>query len=80
MFKNHIKIAWRSLKRQPFFTFLNIFGLAIGMAGGLMIALYIHSELNYDKMFTDADRIHRINADIKFGGDENKSADLCFYF
>ena len=68
MFKNHLKIAWRSLKKQPFFTFLNTFGLAIGMAGALLIALYIHDELSYDKMFTDADRIYRINADVKFGG------------
>lgn len=75
MFKNHLKIAWRSLKRQPFFTSLNIFGLAIGMAGGLIISLYIYNELSYDKMFADAERIHRINADIKFGGEENKHAE-----
>jgi len=68
MFKNHLKIAWRSLKKQPFFTFLNTFGLAIGMAGALLIALYIQDELGYDKMFADADRIFRIDADIKFGG------------
>lgn len=76
MFKNHIKIAWRSLKKQPFFTFLNTFGLAIGMSGALLIALYIYDELSYDKMFADADRIHRINADIKFGGDENISGEM----
>ena len=70
MFKNHIKIAWRNLKKQPFFTFLNTFGLAIGMAGGLLIALYIYDELTFDKMFADADRIHRIDTDIKFGGAE----------
>ncbi len=74
MFKNYIKIAWRSLKKQPFFTFLNIFGLAIGIAGGLLISLYIHDELSYDKMFVDANRIHRIHADIKFGGDARKFA------
>ena len=74
MFKNHLKIAWRSLKKQPFFTFLNIFGLAIGMAGGLLISLYIYDELSYDSMFVDADRIHRVNADIKFGGEDRKFA------
>ena len=68
MLKNNIKIAWRSLKKQPFFTFLNTFGLAIGMAGALLITLYIQDELSFDKMFTDADRIYRINADVKFGG------------
>lgn len=76
MFKNNLKIAWRSLKKQPFFTFLNTFGLAIGMAGGLLITLYIHDELGYDKMFTDADRIYRINADIKFGGSVMKGSEV----
>ena len=68
MFKNYLKIAWRSLKKQPFFTSLNTFGLAIGMAGALLIALFIHDELSFDRMFTDAERIYRINADVKFGG------------
>ena len=70
MFKNYLKIAWRSLKKQPFFTFLNTFGLAIGMAGALLISLFIYDELSFDKMFADADRIYRIDADIKFGGAE----------
>ncbi|WP_422082862.1 ABC transporter permease [Ulvibacterium sp.] len=74
MLKNYLKIGWRSLKKQPFFTFLNTFGLAIGMAGGLLIALYIHDELSYDTMFPDANRIHRVNADIKFGGEDRKFA------
>ncbi|MEP0134484.1 MAG: ABC transporter permease [Eudoraea sp.] len=76
MLKNHIKIAWRSLKKEPFYTFLNTFGLAIGMAGGLLIALYINDELSYDKMFTDADRIYRIDTDIKFGGAEIKATEV----
>ena len=74
MFKNYIKIAWKSLKKQPFFTFLNTFGLAIGMAGGLLISLYIYNELSFDTMFVDAERIHRINVDFKFGGAESKEA------
>ena len=74
MFRNYLKIAWRSLKRQPFFTSLNVFGLAIGMAGGLLISLYIYDELSFDKMFADADRIYRIDADIKFGGAEMKAS------
>ncbi|MEM8507383.1 MAG: FtsX-like permease family protein [Bacteroidota bacterium] len=68
MWRNYLKTAWRSLKKQPFFTFLNTFGLAIGMAGALLIALYIHDELHYDNMFTDAERIYRIDAVSKFGG------------
>ncbi len=68
MIKNNLKIAWRSLKKQPFFTFLNTFGLAIGMAGALLISLYIYDEFCYDKMFADTDCIHRLNVDVKFGG------------
>ncbi|MGB5554692.1 MAG: ABC transporter permease, partial [Flavobacteriaceae bacterium] len=75
MFKNHLKIAWRNLKKQAFFTFLNTFGLAIGIAGGLLISLYIYDELSFDKMFVDADRIYRIDTDINFGGAEMKSAE-----
>lgn len=75
MFKNYIKIAWRSLKKQPFFTFLNTFGLAIGMAGGLLISLYIYDELSFDKMFADADRIYRIDTDVKFGGAEIEASE-----
>jgi len=76
MFKNNIKIAWRSLKKQPFFTFLNIFGLAIGMAGGLLLGLYIYDDLSHDKMFTDAERIYRINTDMKFGGAAERSSQV----
>ncbi|RNC92333.1 MAG: FtsX-like permease family protein [Allomuricauda sp.] len=68
MLKNQLKIAWRSIKKQPFLNSLNTLGLAIGIAGTLMISLYIYDELNYDKMFADADRIHRVNVDAKFGG------------
>lgn len=75
MFKNHLKIAWRSLKKQPFFTFLNILGLSIGMAGGLMVSLYIYEELSFDTMFADAERIHRVNVDVKFGGTESIMAE-----
>jgi len=76
MIRNYFKIAWRNLKKQPFFTFLNTLGLAIGMAGGLLISLYIYDEISFDKMFADADRIYRINADIKFGGDTNELAEV----
>lgn len=72
MLKNQLKIAWRSIKKQPFLNALNTFGLAIGIAGTLLICLYIYDELGYDKMFADAERIHRINVDMKFGGPDRQ--------
>ena len=76
MILNYFKIAWRNLKKQAFFTFLNTIGLSIGMAGSLLICLYIYDELNRDTMFPDADRIHRINLDYKFGGKVGENAEV----
>ncbi|MCE7993403.1 MAG: FtsX-like permease family protein [Roseivirga sp.] len=76
MFKNNIKIAWRNLKRQPFFTFLNTFGLAVGMAGTLLIALFIHDELRFDRMFSDADRIYRVNINNRTAGETSDYASV----
>jgi putative ABC transport system permease protein len=67
MIKNYFKIAWRSLKSKPLFTILNIVGLTIGAAGVMLIGLYIHDELSFDKSYTDTDQIYRVNVDLKFG-------------
>jgi putative ABC transport system permease protein len=74
MLNNYIKIAVRSFTKQPFFTFLNTFGLAIGMAGGLLIALFIYDELSFDRMFTNSERIYRINIDNQTSGEFSQYA------
>ncbi|GGM79188.1 ABC transporter permease [Dyadobacter beijingensis] len=68
MLKNYLKIAWRNLRKHKFYTFLNIFGLSLGLASCLLITLYVVDELSYDRSFGHADRIYRVNADIRFGG------------
>jgi putative ABC transport system permease protein len=70
MLKNYIKIAWRNLLRNKTFSIINIAGLAIGLCCFLLIALYVLDELRYDKFNENADRIYRINSDIRFGGTE----------
>jgi putative ABC transport system permease protein len=67
MFKNHFKTAWRSLRKNKSFSIINIAGLAIGIATCLLIILYVLDELNYDKFNMKADRIYRINNEVKFG-------------
>ncbi len=74
MLQHNIKISWRNLKRQPFFTVLNTFGLAIGMAGTLLISLFIYDELSFDKMYPGSDRIYRVNIENKIAGEVNKYA------
>lgn len=67
MLRNYIKIAWRNMFRHKVNSILNILGLAIGLISVMLIALYIQSELSYDKSFADADRIYRVNINGKMG-------------
>lgn len=68
MIKNYLKIAWRNVIKNKAFSIINITGLAIGLSCFLLIALYVMDELSYDRFYPDADRIYRINSDIRFGG------------
>ncbi len=68
MFSNYIKIALRNLLKNKTFSLINIIGLASGLACFILITLYIVDELGYDKYHEKADRIYRINSDIRFGG------------
>ena len=60
MFKNYLKVALRTVKRQRIYSFINILGLAIGIACCLMIYLYVSYEMSYDKSYTDFTRIYRV--------------------
>jgi putative ABC transport system permease protein len=64
MLRNFLTIALRNFRRQPGYTFLNIFGLTIGMAATLFILLYITEETSFDTQHERADRIFRISSDI----------------
>ena len=74
MLRNYLKIAWRNLRKQRGLSFINIFGLAIGLACCLLITLYVLDELSYDRYNAKAGRIYRIHTDVKFGGNDSRSA------
>ena len=74
MLKNYFKIALRNLWKNKGYSAINIIGLSMGIATCLLITLYVLDELSFDRYNKKADRIYRINADIKFGGDEQKLA------
>jgi putative ABC transport system permease protein len=67
MIKNYLKIAFRCLKKHKGYSFINISGLAIGMAVCMLIMIWILKELSYDRFHEKADRICRITMDIKIG-------------
>ncbi|THU34844.1 FtsX-like permease family protein [Niastella caeni] len=68
MLKNYLKIAFRNLWKSKGFSAINITGLAIGLATCLLIMLFVLDELSYDRYNKKADRIYRVDGDIKFGG------------
>jgi len=74
MIKNFIKTAFRSLLKNKGFTAINILGLALGLATCLLIVFYVIDELSYDRYNTKADRIYKLNTDIKFGGNASSYA------
>jgi putative ABC transport system permease protein len=74
MIKNFIKTAFRSLLKNKGFTFINIFGLALGLSTCLFIVLYVVDELSYDRYNTKYESIYRINTDLKYGSTVNSFA------
>lgn len=65
MLKNLVLVALRNLKRDKWYSLLNILGLAIGISFSLLLIFYIIDELSYDRYNEKADRIYRVNAYVK---------------
>ncbi|MDN5286200.1 MAG: FtsX-like permease family protein [Mucilaginibacter sp.] len=68
MIRNYLKVAVRTLLKNKGFTFINILGLALGLATCLLIIFYVVDELGYDRYNTKYDRIYRVNTDITDNG------------
>jgi len=71
LFTNYLKTTFRSLLKNKGFTILNVFGLTLGIATCLLIVFYVMDEMSYDRYNEKADRIYRINNEVRFGGKEN---------
>ena len=72
MFKNYFKIALRNLQRNKVFSFINIVGLALGLACAMLIILYVKDEVSYDRFHKEEKNIYRITSIMNFGGQEHK--------
>ena len=64
MFKNYLKIAFRNLWKNKVYSFINICGLAVGMAVALIVGLWVVNELSYDKFLPDYERIYQIERNV----------------
>ena len=67
MFTNYLKLALRSLMRNKAYSFINIFGLALGITCCLLLSLYIRDEMSYDKHHKHANDLYRIITNFQSG-------------
>ena len=61
MFKTYFKLAYRNILKDKAYSFLNIAGLAIGLAVSILILLWVQNETSYDKFHSNANQLYRIN-------------------
>ena len=70
MLINYFKIAWRNLYKHKVFSFINIFGLAIGMAVTILIALWVQDELSYNNYFENQPKIAQVYQTLTYNGEK----------
>ncbi len=76
MLRNYVKTAWRNLRRNKLFSFINIAGLSLGLAGCLLIGLYIFHELSYDRFQKNAARLYRVTAEYTVNGAKSEDGPI----
>lgn len=64
MFKNYVKVLYRGARKQWAYLFINVVGLATGIACFIIIALFVRDELTFDGFHDKGDRIHRVLAEL----------------
>ena len=77
MFNNYIKTSIRNLLKHKGYSFINIVGLAIGLASALLILLFVQDELSYDKFHEKSEQIYRVYLNGKIASDELVVAVSC---
>ena len=76
MISSYFKIAFRNLAKNRVYSFINIFGLATGMAVAMLIGLWMYDELSFDKHHKNYDRIAQLWQFVTFGPEKSSYAVL----
>ena len=74
MLQTYLKVAWRNLKKNKVFSFINVFGLSIGLTCCMLISLYLYNELSYDSYHKNGDRIYQLATIFVKEGKEERMA------
>ncbi len=67
MLSNYLKTAWRNIVRHKGYSFLNVFGLAVGMACALFVLFWVQDELSFDRFHANAGTLYRVEQDQATG-------------
>jgi putative ABC transport system permease protein len=78
MLRNYLTVAIRSILKDKFYSLINVFGLMLGIASCIFIAIYIHDELSFDRFNTKAEKIYRMNEFIQTEGSGERSSSVPF--
>ncbi len=78
MLRNYFRIAWRSMNKSKSVAFINILGLAIGIASFIMMISYVFNELSFDRSHSKGDRIVRANYSYQARGELSTIARVAF--
>jgi len=73
MIKNYLKIAWRTLMKNKIFSFINIFGLSVGLTCCMLVTVYLYNEIHYDKYHKNIDRLYQLATIFIKDGKEDKT-------
>ena len=74
MLRNYLKVAWRNVMKNKTFSFINVFGLAIGLTSCMLITLYLYNELSYDNYHRNIDRMYQLGTTFVKEGKEDRTA------
>jgi putative ABC transport system permease protein len=77
MFKNYLRVALRSIKKNKLYAFINIFGLSMGLCMSILISMYVIDEISYDKMHANVEDIYRVTLKGKIAGQEIHTSNSC---
>lgn len=78
MLRNYLTVALRNILKDKFYSFINVFGLMLGIASCLFIAIYVADEVSYDRYNSKAEKTYRINEFIETEGSGERSSSVPF--
>ncbi len=78
MIRNYFKLAFRNIKRNFLLSFLNITGLAIGMACAILLLLWVRNEVSYDRFHKNAENLYRVTSTSTYAGRFHREAGTPF--